>query len=231
MNAVKRIGLFVFSLAALFTLVALTLPWVGPWTKWATSLIYTPWYFMLLQGTVAITAIGALVALLRAIFAPRNAKSVIVSTEGGDQITVATSAISSQAVHVVEQNGDYVVEKVLVSARRRGRVRVAVRVRPAYAVNVTEEGARLHAELMEGLSSICGNAIERVSIEFAEPDTLESKPDYSAYTSPSESDVPEASFHLFGSAAPADAKPADEITVPMSTSFSSAETEADGEAS
>ena len=37
MNGFKRFCLFVFSLAGLLSLVALALPWVGPWQQQAAA--------------------------------------------------------------------------------------------------------------------------------------------------------------------------------------------------
>lgn len=180
MNILKRIALLVFGVAGLFCLVALSLPWVGPFTKGAAALLYLPWYFALVQVAVVITAVGAVLALLRGILTPRNAKTVVVGISGGDQITVSTSAIASQAAHVVEQEGDYMVQKVRVSASHH-KVNVGVRVRPAYAIDVTQEGAHLHEALIDGLAAICGKAINRVTVEFSEPESLEPRPLYEDY--------------------------------------------------
>ena len=195
MNILKRVALLVFGVAGLFCLVALSLPWVGPFTKGAAALLYLPWYFALVQVAVVITAVGAVLALLRGILTPRNAKTVLVGIPGGDQITVSTSAIASQAAHIVEQEGDYLVQKVRVSASHH-KVNVRVRVRPAYAIDVTQEGAHLHEALIDGLSTICGKAINRVTVEFSEPESLEPRPLYEDYDESdfqSEADSPASS--------------------------------------
>ena len=144
---------------------------------------------------MVITAVGAVLALLRGILTPRNAKTVLVGIPGGDQITVSTSAIASQAAHIVEQEGDYLVQKVRVSASHH-KVNVRVRVRPAYAIDVTQEGAHLHEALIDGLSTICGKAINRVTVEFSEPESLEPRPLYEDYDESdfqSEADSPASS--------------------------------------
>lgn len=178
MNVLKRIALFVFGVAGIVCLATLTLPWLGPWTKWATGMLSVPWYLTMVEACLAITAVGVVVALLRALLTPRKTKSVVVSRGGQDQVTVTTAAISSQAAHIVEADRDFFAEKVTVTARRRGHVRVSMRLRPAHAVNVTEEGRRLQEELTSGLSRLCGDAIDRVELEFVEPDSLDPKPDY-----------------------------------------------------
>lgn len=232
MNFFKRICLFFFGAAGIIALLALSLPWVGPWTKLAVSMLAQEWYFIMVEAVVCITAFGLLFSLLYAIFAPRNAKTVLVSKSGSDQVTVATAAISSQANHIIEADGDYHAERVRVSARR-GRVNVSARVRPVYAVNVTVEGQRLHDALVSGLSEICGDAVGRVNIEFTQPDSLDPKPDYSSaessysgsYTSDYSSSYPSASYEALPSQSSRPSESSYEITVPMGGSPSHSEPE------
>lgn len=178
MNVFKRIVLFVFGVAGIISLVALLLPWIGPWTRGAASLMAIQWYFYVVEGAALITLVGLIITLGRALLTPHNAKTVRVSKSNGDEVTVSTAAIASQAAHIVEEDHDYFAEKVWVTARRRGKVRVMVRVRPAHAVDVTVEGARLHDRLVRGLAQVCGKSLDRVELEFVEPDSLDPKPDY-----------------------------------------------------
>lgn len=238
MNFFKRICLFFFGAAGIIALLALSLPWVGPWTKLAVSMLAQEWYFIMVEAVVCITAFGLLFSLLYAIFAPRNAKTVLVSKSGSDQVTVATAAISSQATHIIEADGDYHAERVNVSARR-GRVNVMARVRPVYAVNVTVEGQRLHDALVSGLSEICGDAVGRVNIEFTQPDSLDPKPDYSSvdssysnsYSSDYSSSYSSASYEPLPEQS---SKPLDapyEITVHMGSSSTPSGAESDTKSS
>lgn len=172
MGVFKRLCLLVFGIAGLAALAALCLPWVGPWTTEAASLIYEDWYFQVLQVLVLITGVGLLVCLLRALFT-RNRKTVMVSREGGDQITVTRDAIASQARHVVEDDGRFVAKRVRVKAKKRGHVRVSVRVQPTRTVDVVAAGSELHDRLVAGLMTVCGDNVDSVGIEFLEADEYE----------------------------------------------------------
>ena len=221
MNAFKRICLFLFGVSGIVALVALTLPWFGPWTRGATALMSTTWYAMMVQGTIAVTALGVLISLGRAIFTPSKSKTVVVTKQSGDEVTITTAAISSQAAHIVEEDHEFFAERVTVLAKRRGHVRVFVRVRPAHAINVTEEGARLHDRLEEGLSALCGKSIDRIVIEFVEPDSLDPKPEYLDVSDSSSVEMGHYEAPTYGSASYDALAPSTsdypEITVPMAS--------------
>jgi hypothetical protein len=141
-----------------------------------------------------------------------------VSKSNGDQVTVATAAITSQASHVIEQDGDYFAEKVWVSARRSGHVRVKARVRPAHAVDVTVEGQRLHDLLMDELSKTCGKAIDKIELEFVQPDSLDPKPSYlSASSASTSSPVADATWESTSWGSSSDNEQGSEITVPVTS--------------
>lgn len=220
MNAFKRICLFIFGIAGIIALTTLALPWFGPWTRGATALMSTVWYATMVKVALGVTALGVLITLGRAIFSPSKSKTVVVTKQSGDEVTVTTAAISSQAAHIVEEDHDYFAERVTVVAKRRGHVRVFVRVRPAHAVNVTEEGARLHARLEEGLAALCGKSIDRIVLEFVEPDSLDPKPDYLDVAEPVEVTHFESAAYepaSYEPLAPAAAEHPTEITVPMAS--------------
>ena len=58
-------------------------------------------------------------------------------------------------------------------AKKRGHVRVSVRVTPLHALNVVEKGAELHDELVSGLATICDDKLEEVSLDFTDPQDFE----------------------------------------------------------
>lgn len=209
MNLLKRICLFIFALGGILCVVALALPWYGTWTGWASSLFELEWFYVAVEALAAITLLGLAAMLLRALFAPRNAKAVLVTRGSGDQISVTTAAISSQAAHIVEEDGGFFAEKVWVRARRRGRVEVAMRVRPAHAVNVADEGKYLHDKLASGLSELCGGSIRRIDLEFVESDSLDPKPDFSSLVATERPESSPAQDAL------GTQEPVSEITVPM----------------
>ena len=165
MGFFKRLCLFVFGLAGLLALTALVLPWFGPWTSEATALLGVDEYYIAVEALVLVTALGCLVCLLRSIF-KRNRKTVIVAKEGGDQITVTRDAIASQATHVIEEDGVYTAKRVSVWAKKRGHVRVAARVQPQMTVDTVAAGKDLHDRLVAGLTTVCGDNVDSVDLEF-----------------------------------------------------------------
>lgn len=215
----KRLCLIVFGLVGICALAALSLPWVGPWTAEAAALVADDTYFNVLVGAVAITGVGLLFCLLRGLFAPRNRKSVVISTLDGGQITVTRTAIASQARHIVERDGTCLAAATHVRAKKRGHVRVGVRVTPLHALNVVEKGAELHDELVSGLATICADKLEEVSLDFTDPQDFEEPADdyEERYLRPS-ADVPAAEAPEAGPeprAREAEADGAGEIVVPM----------------
>jgi hypothetical protein len=165
MGFFKRLCLFVFGLAGLLALTALVLPWFGPWTSEATALLGVDEYYIAVEALVLVTALGCLICLLRSVF-KRNRKTVIVAKEGGDQITVTRDAIASQATHVIEEDGVYTAKRVSVWAKKRGHVRVAARVQPLMTVDTVAAGKDLHDRLVAGLTTVCGDNVDSVDLEF-----------------------------------------------------------------
>ena len=171
MGGFKRFCMFVFGLAGLLGVIALALTWVGPWTSQASALMSLEYYFYAVEVCVAIALVIMLVVLLRAIFA-RSVRTIEVTTVNGGTISVSRDAIASQATHIVEADGTCTADRVDVKAKKSGHVRVHVRVLPHETVDVVAKGAELHDELMRGLASVCGDKIDRVSLEFIEPESV-----------------------------------------------------------
>ena len=215
MSGFKRLCKVVFALAGLFSLGALGLTWLGPWRDVASALMVVDGYWYALQACFAVTAIGLVVMLFQGLFA-RKTRTVQVATVDGGAITVTREAIASQAEHIVEADGTCTASRVHVDAKPRGHVRVTVRVLPHETTDVVVKGAQLHEELMQGLSAVCGNTVEDVSLEFVEPRSYtdaRADADEDGFADVSAEDVAEAEQ---GQAAAADST--SEITVPMGTS-------------
>lgn len=215
MSGFKRLCKVVFALAGLFSLGALGLTWLGPWRDVASALMVVDGYWYALQACFAVTAIGLVVMLFQGLFA-RKTRTVQVATVDGGAITVTREAIASQAEHIVEADGTCTASRVHVDAKPRGHVRVAVRVLPHETTDVVVKGAQLHEELMQGLSAVCGNTVEDVSLEFVEPRSYtdaRADADEDGFADVTVEDVAEAEQ---GQAAAADS--ISEITVPMGTS-------------
>ena len=171
MNWFKRLCLFVFALCGLLSLAALSLTWVGPWTSEArTLLLEVPWYFLTLEVLVCIAAVGLVACLAVSLFAPRNPRETIVADVNGSQITVTRAAIVSQAKHVVEADGTCIAHSIRVRVRKRGHVRVHVRVTPRHPVDVVACGEELYAKLGEGLAQVCGQSVQSIDVVFTEPE-------------------------------------------------------------
>lgn len=214
MSGFKRLCKVVFALAGVFTLAALGLTWIGPWRDVASAMMVIDGYWYALQACAAITLLGLVVELFGGLFS-RKVRTVQVATVDGGAITVTREAIASQATHVVEADGTCTASKVRVDAKPRGHVRVAVRVLPHETVDVVVKGAQLHEELLEGLSAVCGNTVEDVSLEFVEP---RSYADARAADGEG-SDAPvEISVSLGAEEDAAEPDSTSEITVPMGTS-------------
>ena len=213
MSGFKRLCKVVFALAGLFSLGALGLTWLGPWRDVASALMVVDGYWYALQACLAVTAVGLVVMLFQGLFA-RKTRTVQVATVDGGAITVTREAIASQAEHIVEADGTCTASRVHVDAKPRGHVRVAVRVLPHETTDVVVKGAQLHEELMQGLSAVCGNTVEDVSLEFVEPRSYaDARADADGFVDAAVEDVAEAEQ---GQAAPADSTR--EITGPMGTS-------------
>ena len=215
MSGFKRLCKVVFALAGLFSLGALGLTWLGPWRDVASALMVVDGYWYALQACFAVTAIGLVVMLFQGLFT-RKTRTVQVATVDGGAITVTREAIASQAEHIVEADGTCTASRVHVDAKPRGHVRVAVRVLPHETTDVVVKGAQLHEELMQGLSAVCGNTVEDVSLEFVEPRSYtdaRADADEDGFADVTVEDVAEAEQ---GQAAAADST--SEITGPLGTS-------------
>lgn len=165
MGVFKRICLLVFGLAGLLSLVALALPWWGPWTEEARALLGVYWYYVTLECLIYVTTFGLLICLVRALFT-RNRKVIVVAKVRGGTITITRDAIAAQVVHMIEDGQDFRARRVRVRAKRHGRVRVACRVQPLYATSVVSEGKALHDRIVVGLKEVCGDHVDKVQIEF-----------------------------------------------------------------
>ena len=177
MNWFKRLCLFVFGLAGLLSIAALALTWVGPWQAQARTLILeTRWCYLAVQALAGITEIGLLVCLLRSLFAPRNPRETMVAEVNGGTVTVTRNAIVSQTKHVIEEDGTCYAKSIRVRVRKRGHVRVNVRVTPRRPVDVVARGEELYAKLNEGLAQVCGDTVQSVSLVFTEPESMDNAP-------------------------------------------------------
>lgn len=170
MNWFKRLCLFVFGIAGLLSLAALCLTWVGPWTSQARSMLELQWYMIVLEVLVCISAVGLIVCVFLPLFYPRNPRESVVAEVEGGTITVTRAAIISQTRHIVEADGTCVASTVRVRMKKKGNIRINLRVTPHHPVDVVKRGELLYAQLGEGLSHVCGDSVKSIAIVFNEPE-------------------------------------------------------------
>ena len=217
MNGLKRLCSVVFVLADAFVVTVLALTWFGPWTKETSALFILEPFVIALMVCMAVSALGLLVILGRALFARRTVRTVEIATVDGGVISVTRDAIAAQASHIVEADGTCTAARVRVDAKQRGHIRVHVRVLPHETVDVVLKGAELHEELIDGLAAVCGDKVEDVSLEFIEPESVK-------VASPDDDEV-EVGTAAAGTAAPS-SDSTSEITVSMGTTAREVEREA-----
>ena len=172
MSGLKRLCTVIFVLACAFSLAAFALTWFGPWTAEVSALFNLEPFAIAVVACLAVSALGLLVLLARALFARRTVRTVEIAAVDGGVISVTRDAIAAQASHIVEADGTLTAARVRVDAKARGHVRVHVRVLPHETVDVVAKGAELHEDLMDGLAIVCGDKVEDVSLEFVEPESV-----------------------------------------------------------
>ena len=172
MSGIRRFMSIIFVLAGAASIAALGLVWQGPYQAQATKLLTTnQFYFYTIEVCVAILALGLLIVLIRAIFTPKQAESIVVGNIDGDKITITRSAVASQATHIIDDDGDCRVKSVKVKAKTKGHIKVFIRVIPLETVDVITKSVELHDKLSEGLSVLCGDEVEKIDLEFLESDS------------------------------------------------------------
>ena len=172
MSGLKRLCTVIFVLACAFSLAAFALTWFGPWTAEVSALFNLEPFAIAVVACLAVSALGLLVLLARALFARRTVRTVEIAAVDGGVISVTRDAIAAQASHIVEADGTLTAARVRVDAKARGHVRVHVRVLPHETVDVGAKGAELYEDLMDGLAIVCGDKVEDVSLEFVEPESV-----------------------------------------------------------
>lgn len=167
MNGFKRFCLIVFAIAGILVLAALLLPWVGPWTVAASGLIAYDWYLFTVELFALVCAVGFIAAFVTGVRAKRPSDIQVLDSDHG-RVTIARSAVASQATYLVEADGTCMASKVQVDCRH-DRVDVAVWVEPYRSLDVRAEAARLQGRLRDGLTVLVGDRLGDVSLRFLEP--------------------------------------------------------------
>lgn len=167
MNGFKRFCLVVFAVCGTLVLAALLLPWVGPWTVEAAGLIALDWYLFLVELFALVCVVGFVCALVVAVRSKRPSDIEVMDGDGG-RVSIARSAVASQATYLVEADGTCVAAKVVVDVRH-DTVDVAVWVEPYRSLDVRAEAERLQVRLRRGLEVLVGDRLGDIALRFLEP--------------------------------------------------------------
>ncbi len=155
MSGFKRFCYILYVLASAFVFLALALTWFGPWTHQATNLLFTKPYLIALNACAAISIFGLVVVLFRALFIRKTVKLTVATVEGGT-ISVTKDAISSQAAHIIEEDGTCLAHRVNVQISKNNSVAVQIDILPKEPVDVTAKGSEFYNALQSGLAIVCG---------------------------------------------------------------------------
>lgn len=174
MSGFKRFCYILYVLASAFVFLALALTWFGSWTHQATSLLFTKPYLIALNVCAAISIFGLIVVLFRALFIRKTVKLIVASVEGGT-ISVTKDAISSQAAHIIEEDGTCLAHRVNVKISKNNSVAVQIDILPKEPVDVTAKGSEFYSALQSGLAIVCGPCVSNINLSFIKPSSFSPK--------------------------------------------------------
>lgn len=174
MSGFKRFCYILYVLASVFVFLALALTWFGSWTHQATNLLFTKPYLIALNVCAAISIFGLIVVLFRALFIRKTVKLIVATVEGGT-ISVTKDAISSQAAHIIEEDGTCLAHRVNVKISKNNSVSVQVDILPKEPVDVTAKGSEFYGALQSGLAIVCGSCVSDINLSFIKPSSFSPK--------------------------------------------------------
>lgn len=168
MNGFKRFCLIVFSLLGLLVVGLGLVWWLGPWTAQISALFALDWFVFLIEAFIVIGLVG-FVCLFVAGVRAKKPKDIEVINEDGDHVSIARSAVASQATYLAEADGLCLVTKVVVDTRRRDQVDVALWIQPYHSLDVQAEAQALQESLRRGLTILVGDRLGSLTLRFLEP--------------------------------------------------------------
>lgn len=174
MSGFKRFCYILYVFASAFVFLALALTWFGSWTYQATNLLFTKPYLIVLNACAAISIFGLVVILFRALFIRKTVKLTVATVEGGT-ISVTKDAISSQAAHIIEEDGTCLAHRVNVQISKNNSVAVQIDILPKEPVDVTVKGPELYNALQTGLAIVCGPCVSSINLSFIKPSSFSPK--------------------------------------------------------
>lgn len=190
MSGFKRFCYILYVFASAFVFLALVLTWFGPWTYQATNLLFTKPYLIVLNACAAISIFGLVVILFRALFIRKTVKLTVATVEGGT-ISVTKDAISSQAAHIIEEDGTCLAHRVNVQISKNNSVAVQIDILPKEPVDVTVKGPELYSALQSGLAIVCGPCVSSINLSFIKPSSFSPKDEEGASLLQSKEIAPE----------------------------------------
>ena len=190
MSGFKRFCYILYVFASAFVFLALALTWFGPWTYQATNLLFTKPYLIVLNACAAISIFGLVVVLFRVLFIRKTVKLTVATVEGGT-ISVTKDAISSQAAHIIEEDGTCLAHRVNVQISKNNSVAVQIDILPKEPVDVTVKGPELYSALQSGLAIVCGPCVSGINLSFIKPSSFSPKDEEGASLSQSKEIAPE----------------------------------------
>lgn len=190
MSGFKRFCYILYVFASAFVFLALALTWFGPWTYQATNLLFTKPYLIALNACAAISIFGLVVVLFRALFIRKTVKLTVATVEGGT-ISVTKDAISSQAAHIIEEDGTCLAHRVNVQISKNNSVAVQIDILPKEPVDVTVKGSELYNNLQSGLAIVCGPCVSSINLSFIKPSSFSPKDEEGASLLQSKEIAPE----------------------------------------
>lgn len=167
MSGFKRFCMIAFALLGALVLGALLLPWTGPWATWATGMFTLDWFLYLVEGFALCAFVGFVCVFVTGVRS-RGQHDVKVEVGDGATVTIARSAIASQATYLVEEDGTCIATKVNVKSHH-DRVDVSIQVEPYESLDVRAEAAKLEKRLRSGLTVLVGDRLGDLTLRFLEP--------------------------------------------------------------
>lgn len=168
MNGFKRFCLIVFSLLGLLVVAFGIAWWFGPWATQLSTLFALDWFAFLAEALVVIGFVGFICLFIAGVRA-KKPKDIEVINEDGDRVSIARSAVASQATYLAEADGLCLVTKVVVDTRHRERVDVALWIQPYHSLDVQAEAQALQESLRRGLTILIGDRLGSLTLRFLEP--------------------------------------------------------------
>lgn len=167
MSGFKRFCMIAFALLGALVLGALLLPWTGPWAAWATSMFAIDWFLYLVEGLALCAFVGFICVFISGVRS-RGQHDIKVEAGDGATVTIARSAVASQATYLVEEDGTCIATKVNVK-NHHDRVNVSIQVEPYESLDVRAEAAKLEGRLRTGLTVLVGDHLGDLTLRFLEP--------------------------------------------------------------